>query len=70
VQNFINFFISTMFWLAFIPFHERLQPVFEANQSGSGSGFPDFVGTVDFNVTNIYRGPFSPGGDLIWQEND
>jgi hypothetical protein len=29
VQNFINFFVSTMFWLAYIPFYERLFPVFD-----------------------------------------
>jgi len=29
VQNFWHFFISTFFWLAFIPFYERLAPIFE-----------------------------------------
>lgn len=28
VQNFLVFFVSTMFWLSYIPFYERLFPVF------------------------------------------
>jgi hypothetical protein len=28
LQNFFNFFLSTMFWLTYIPFYERLFPIF------------------------------------------
>ena len=28
VQNFLVFFVSTMFWLSYIPFYERLFPIF------------------------------------------
>jgi hypothetical protein len=31
IENFFNFFISTMFWLAFIPFYHRLSPIFVDN---------------------------------------
>ena len=33
VQNFLNFFISTMFWLTFIPFSNRLLPIFETSKN-------------------------------------
>jgi hypothetical protein len=58
IQNFINFFISTMFWLAFIPFHERLLPIFEPNEEGVGS--IGFVDVPDFQVKQIYLGAFAP----------
>jgi hypothetical protein len=58
IQNFINFFISTMFWLAFIPFHERLLPIFEPNKDGVGS--IGFVDVPDFQVKQIYLGAFAP----------
>ena len=28
-QNFFNFLVSTMFWLSFLPFYERLFPIFD-----------------------------------------
>jgi hypothetical protein len=53
-----------MFWLSFIPFEQRLLPVFLTNgtgsETGSRTGFEDVVGVPDFNVTNIYLGAFSP----------
>ena len=57
IQNFVNFFISTMFWLAFIPFHERLLPIFEPNEDGVGS--IGFVDVPDFQVKQIYLGAFA-----------
>lgn len=29
IQNFFNFFVSTIFWLCYIPFYERFHPIFE-----------------------------------------
>ena len=60
IQNFLNFFISTMFWLSFIPFAERLYPVFfekNYNEQFTKLGFAD---VPDFNVTVIYQQTYFP----------
>jgi hypothetical protein len=31
VQNYFDFFANTLFWLSYIPFYERLFPVFAVN---------------------------------------
>ena len=33
VQNFFNFFAGTMFWLAYLPFYERLFPIFDEERN-------------------------------------
>ena len=33
VQNFFNFFISSMFWLTYIPVYERLFPIFDTTEA-------------------------------------
>ena len=56
VQNFFNFFISTMFWLAFIPFYQRLYPIFvDSGQNATTNKFafhdvPNFNTQVDYEV--------------------
>ena len=55
-----------MFWLSFIPFEERLLPVFSTNgtKTGSGTSFEgglnQIVNVPDFDVNAIYLGAFSP----------
>jgi len=36
-QNFFNFFVSTMFWLSFLPFYERLFPIFDMDHNNETS---------------------------------
>ena len=38
VQNYLDFFANTLFWLSYIPFYERLFPVFDVNRTDQGSG--------------------------------
>ena len=33
VQNFFNFFAGTMFWLSYLPFYERLFPIFDEERN-------------------------------------
>ena len=33
VQNFLNFFVNTFFWLTYIPFYERITPIFVPNKT-------------------------------------
>ena len=59
-----------MFWLAFIPFEQRLLPIFLTNDTRTGSetgsgngfvtGFNQIVNVPDFDVNEIYLGAFSP----------
>jgi hypothetical protein len=35
LQNFFNFFLSTMFWLTYIPFYERMLPIFVGSEQVS-----------------------------------
>ena len=37
VQNFWNFFISTFFWLTYIPLYERIFPIFDTNVENQGT---------------------------------
>ena len=37
VQNFFNFFISSMFWLTYVPFYERLFPIFDTEGDTEGT---------------------------------
>ena len=56
LQNFFNFFISTMFWLAYIPFYERLLPVFvDSNLEHNELNRNPFYDVPDFNITSIYE---------------
>ena len=66
LQNFFNWLTSTVYWLTFAPFYERVRPIFlpDNNQrrlftGGVGGDLPPF------NVTNIYDSTFSPEGILI-----
>jgi hypothetical protein len=61
VQNMFDFFANTMFWLAYVPFYERLFPVFSTetpevtsrNEFDSYSFRPkSFFGTV-FDARNL-----------------
>ncbi len=47
-----------MFWLTFLPFHERLVPIFEANKDGVGT--EGFVDIPNFDVKEIFLGAFAP----------
>jgi hypothetical protein len=47
-----------MFWLTFLPFHERLLPIFEANKDGVGT--QGFVDIPNFDVKEIFLGAFAP----------
>ncbi len=76
VQNFLNFFVNTFFWLTYIPFYERITPIFLQNKTDTNDaevrlavGFntegdshaPKSVELPNFNVTSIYYNTFSPG---------
>jgi hypothetical protein len=67
-QNFFNFFNSAMFWLLWIPFYERLSPIFATNKTADSredhwqSRSADIP---DFNVTNIYYTVYSPNGIAV-----
>lgn len=64
-QNFFNFLVSTFFWLSYIPFYERLYPVFSPSKepsSGDNLGLNDVPA---FNVTNTYEQTYSPDGVAI-----
>jgi hypothetical protein len=37
VQNFWNFLINTLFWLTYIPFYERLFPIFDTDVENQGT---------------------------------
>ena len=61
IQNFFNFFTSTMFWLSFIPLYERLFPIFvEKENSTSPSDKFGFADVPNFNVTTIYEETYLP----------
>jgi hypothetical protein len=47
-----------MFWLAFLPFHERLLPIFEAIDDENGT--QGFVDVPNLDVKQIYLGAFAP----------
>ena len=47
-----------MFWLAFLTFHERLIPLFEASDDGVGT--QGLVDVPDFDVKQIFLGAFAP----------
>jgi len=62
-QNFFNFFVSTMFWLSYVPFYERLAPVFAPNHDEESESTPFSLNdSPDFNATNIYEQTYSPDG--------
>ena len=58
VQNFFNFFTSTMFWLSFIPLYERLYAIFDENNYQEKFTKFGFADVPDFNVTSIYEETF------------
>jgi hypothetical protein len=65
-QNFFNFFVSTMFWLSYVPFYERLLPIFAPNHEEETDSRPfSFNDSPDFNVTNIYEQTYSPDAIAI-----
>ncbi len=41
VQNFWNFFISSFFWLTYIPLYERIFPIFDTNVENQGTESKD-----------------------------
>ena len=56
-----------MFWLTFLPFHERLLPIFEASDYRVGNqGFAD---VPNFDVKQIFLGAFAPDTVAV-QERD
>ena len=68
-QNFFNFFNSSMFWLLWIPFYERLSPIFLTNQTADSKEEEHWQSRAadipDFNVTNIYYTVYSPNGIAV-----
>ena len=72
VQNFFNFFNSSMFWLLFIPFYERFLPIFAGNETAESSNENGQARDADlpnFNVTVIYFTAFSPGDGIQINSN-
>jgi hypothetical protein len=68
IQNFFNFFNSSMFWLFSVPFYERFLPIFSPNKTAESrfeEGQAREVDLPNFNVTFIYFTTFSPGDDNI-----
>jgi hypothetical protein len=60
LQNFFNWLTSTVFWLTFVPFSDRLSPIFSPQNNLR------FFGDIQtFNVTNVFQSTFSPEGVLI-----
>jgi hypothetical protein len=59
VQNFLVFFVSTMFWLAYIPFYERLFPIFVyKNESTTEENKLNYI----FSLDKIDQRFFGGGG--------
>ena len=55
IQNFFNFFTSTMFWLSYIPLYDRLYPIFNENNYQDAFQKFGFSDVPNFNVTTIYE---------------
>ena len=52
IQNFFNWFCPTVFWFSYLPFYNRLSPIFDpANNLRLFGDIPIF------NVTEIYQVP-------------
>ena len=60
LQNFFNWFCPTVFWFTFLPFYNRLEPIFDPKNNQRVFG-----DVPVFNVTEIYQTTFSPEGVLI-----
>ena len=58
VQNFFIFFSDTMFWLTYVPFYERLFPVFVTNQTQEESSRSRKAFNIRFKLPRI--GGFKP----------
>ena len=56
LQNFFNWFCPTIFWFTFLPFYNRLSPIF-----APANNQRQFADAPTFNVTEIYQTTFSPG---------
>jgi len=56
LQNFFNWFCPTVFWFTFLPFYDRLRPIF-----APANNQRQFADAPNFNVTEIYQTTFSPG---------
>jgi hypothetical protein len=81
VQNFFNFFNSTMFWLIWIPLYEEFQPLFVTN----GTRADNFNQTRDsnnvsngtwnefeqnINETQIFNSNQTNTTDISWHKNN
>ena len=62
LQNFFNWFCPTVFWFTFLPFYNRLAPIF-----APANNQRQFADAPTFNVTEIYQTTFSPGVNFINQ---
>ena len=59
VQNFWNFFISTFFWLTYIPLYERLFPIFDTDEENQGT---ESEGNDNNNNNNENNGQTTSNG--------
>ena len=70
IQNFFNWFCPTVFWFSYLPFYNRISPVFDpANNLRLFGDIPIFNVTEIYQVTNeavIIRASYLPSfGSLI-----
>lgn len=72
IQNFYNWFTSTVFWIAYMSFSSRLSPLFSQVVNNNQQRFvqefesPRIFGDVpQFNLTNIYATTLNPQGILV-----
>jgi hypothetical protein len=64
LQNFFNWFTTTTFWLTFLTFYRRLNPIFTPSHFLREDS--KVFGDVPlFNATNIWQSTFSPEGVIV-----
>jgi hypothetical protein len=68
IQNFYNFLNPTMFWLMFIPFYERLGPIFSTN-SGEERPNSGTLMAAEFNISRKITEIDVNQNFNLWTEN-
>ncbi len=62
VQNFFFFFASSMFWLAYVPFYERLFPIFDTLGESEGTETATLVPQTRIDEDDVNYEELSYGG--------